>query len=409
MADLVAPETLRTIPVEKFRRVFTNDFGGVQDEQFEPDTHEFPFPVDDGNLLKGQGPDHSLADCFTIIEDGLTGNDAQLLKSALSKKLRGQNFELIGINITQIQCGSQQGIFKIDCKISREDGEMVVPFVVAIARHKNLNAFVEYDNKTISYLRESEAKSYGMEADDESYEDVASFPAHYGEHSTDDAYFYVADFADGYSEINPINTGNTDIMGSPERKFVLNHMNQNKAAEMLDPLKSAKILQDIAIHQVVTAMRCGMVLNPSLSAGDYLYNPKENRLMLHCVRDPSMVPNGFWPLFHQNVRTNLAPEVELVSYQLLQLIFWKEHNPEVKGSNYPMGEFFMMSWMDLMSTIEKLISELKLTNTQWAQVIQLIAMWRSQGIEAFEEPSVEKRTFDVERMIGLYLMQKRPA
>lgn len=110
------------IPVQRFYRAINCGGVFIQDLPFDEAEHDWPVPVDDSSIVQQSGgTPYSLAQCYEFIEDGLLANDGRLVKEAVRKVLKSSdNIVINSLQITQIQAGAQQGIFKVDCKISAD-------------------------------------------------------------------------------------------------------------------------------------------------------------------------------------------------------------------------------------------------------------------------------------------------
>lgn len=396
-------ETQSRVPVQKFYRTVNRGYTSIQDLPFDEAEHDWPVPADDGLLVQqsGEAP-YSLVQCFEFIENGLLADDGRLIKEAVQKILK--NSECIVINslqITQIQAGAQQGIFKIDCKV-RVNGspdELEIPLVGGISRYQALNNFVAYDHCTIIELRKKEALSYEMDPDDPAFAEKSFFPRHFGEYQKDGVYFYLAEYLDGYREMNLFWTGQ-------QRVFISNGLNLGKFNEHVSELESSRLLGKIFVQQLATSLRCRFILAPAFGAGDYVYSPSQDRIMLHCVRPFMATPAGFWGLVHEKATLSCDYESQLVAYQLLQLLFWKEWNLRTENGPYECGiGFLVFSIFDLIMNVEGLFKELPLSVEQWEQVFDVIAYWRNQFQNFFEIDSDEMRVLQ-KRMTDLELMMR---
>lgn len=375
-------EKQEAVPVEKFYRVLDAGGASVRDLPFDETNHDWLVEVEDGPLVRQSATAaYSLMECFNFIETGLLTDDARLPKEALKNILGREDFEINSLKITQIQAGAQQGIFRVDCGIA---ADVVVPLVVGISRHRALNEFVAYDHRTIKELRQKEAHSYAMDGDDPAFAEKSFFPKHFGEYEQDGVYFYLAEFLEGYKEINFFHTGEQDMMGEPGKFLLLNGINQGECCRRLDEFQSSEILVNIAVQQVMTALKCDFVLTPGFGAGDYVYSPEKDRVVLHCLRNAKFMKNGFWGAVDQDIQFDVDPKAQLLAHQILQLIFWKEANLEAKGVSYYQGqEGFIFSTFDLVKIIEKLISKLELTPEQWGETLGLMQFWQDQAVIFF--------------------------
>lgn len=406
-------ETQSRVPVQKFYRTVDRGYTSIRDLPFDETEHDWPVPVDDGLLVQQSGgTPYSLAQCFEFIENGLLADDGRLIKEAVQKILKNSKDIVINsLQIAQMQAGAQQGIFKIDCKVlvNGSSDELEIPLVVGISRHQALNNFVAYDHRTISELRKKEALSYGMDSEDPMFAEKSFFPRHFGEYQKDGVYFCLAEYLDGYREMNLFGTGQIDMFGAPQRVFILNGLNLGKFNEHVSERESSRLLGKIFGQQLATSLRCRFILAPTFGAGDYVYSPSQDRIMLHCVRPFMATPAGFWGLVHEKAALSCDYESRLVAYQLLQLLFWKEQNLGTENGPYEGGiGFLVFSAFDLCMSAERLFKELPLSAEQWGQVFDVIAYWRNQfqnflEIDPYEMRVLQKRMADLELVIRQFL------
>lgn len=342
------------------------------DMPFDPETHQWEMICEyDGG--------YPLEQCFQAAEEILTVNGGQVMRNGAFDALRkrGRVIEYDGFepqlqSLAIIQLGAQQGIFlaTINAQIGEEVEE--VNLVVGVARHAALREMIEEDHRTISEARRLEAESMGIDPSSiESYEE-ATYPMHYDEMVTSSgAYAWVSEFCEGCYETNMF--FEDDPSGIPmddctERVVFLNGVNLGEPSKILDQDGSLYVRLRTLIHQIRTAALIRKVLIPTFNSGDYLYDPYEDRLMLHCYRDPYTFGafDGIEELAGE-LGLDVSDKAFIVAVQMCQAVLFTETN---LSDSLGAGKYYTYHPLDIGFIINNLrdYGDEFLTHEEWGTV-----------------------------------------
>lgn len=236
-----------------------------------------------------------------------------------------------------------------------------------------MNQYVKIDHDTLKWMRRMEAQDCGIEETDPAFGERATVSKHYGDCPSENGepYFYLAEYLPDFTEINL-------FVREEYGQWLIhfNGINTMMPSKFLTVADSERILADIFIHQIETAVRTSDVLASSLGAGDYLYNRSNGRLMLSCYRHFAISENGFFAgmkSFFENRRISscFAPKAEYAAFQLLQLLTHRSKNQVRDGFESEKAHLSFPN-MSVFTSISTLIKSGLLTDEEWAQVASLI-------------------------------------
>ncbi len=330
----------------------------ITDFPFDANVHGFQIDID-----TDVSSAYSLDTAYARLEQALQANEQAMLREAIRKHLTcGEVTIQSPVTITLIQCGTQQGIFKIACTTDRGD----VALVAAMSRAEVMNDFVLHDHETLCMMRSTEATALKMDEAGEAYASVASFPVHYvaSENEESRPFFHIAPFMEGYAEVNSEAEAAEDCgIEDVDRRIIMNGYNQGTHIEIETKLESTRIRNKIAMHMLMTAIRCKMVFCPSLQAGDYIYSKEKDHLVLHCFGPNKGRENVFFGDVMRDVTVELSDgktmdqATQALAFELLTLLFWEEENNEHVQGSLNGVKYFALSSMDLFDLIRSICTD----------------------------------------------------
>lgn len=351
--------------MDRFTRVpnHTGLADRVENIPFDPQEHEW------GIECKFFDEQFSLEQCFQAAEDILTHDDGQILRNAIWNELKKRlgtacdEFEIESCVLTFIQLGGHQSIFEARSNVKIGEEREEIKLVIGVSRAQGLNPIVQGDHEKITELHHSEAVENGVDPYSIEAQETETYPMHYGGVQTQAGpYAWVSEFCEGYMEVNAAyaDAGVRTYGGDgTQRIILLNGLNQGFVGYAPDEIESTELRRRVFEHQIKTAARCSWVLSPSFQAGDYLYNPDTDRLMLHCFRDFFALRERVFKTVTENPTLNdVQIRAAAVAMQLVQIILKKDRNLTVSGDEYRIGEsdeeYYMYGPTDILEVVSRL-------------------------------------------------------
>lgn len=368
---------------------------GITEQTFDPQKHTWcgyfsstPEAWERRELI-GHGQEIEPGEVYKEIEETLRQDEHALLKQAITRETGIIDPRIGGLKITIVNRGNMQVITRVDVGIQNDQGHFVnaYPFIVILTLH-NSDAARQYsakDYQTIAKCRKDEAAALGYTEDNSKYDRrLATFPAQYGEMVTPSGYhLQLTRYMEGFHEVNMLaRQGTGSMMGDTlDRHISINEFTQRGVGRILDTEESHAIARKIMVHQFTAAVRSKVVLNPSFSAGDYLWSTREERLVLHTAPERDFDRAGsMWKFAVQNHPFPLGdrdPKIVAAAHQLLTMIMTREYNltAMVVNSEGILEDYPTYSLWDVIGFGEALANSNMLMPEEWKQVFKTMKAW----------------------------------
>lgn len=296
---------------------------------------------------------------------------AKTAENVLKSKLQGilqnylgqQELQINKVKIVPAHMGHQYMVFMVACTVEVPNGtKQVVTLALSEAMHPRMNDFIEADAKYLNEIRDRLS----------SQEDKESIlPILYTEPGTATTpALNIAPYKTGYQSVRVEIDPNSKSADPSEIAYMMVPRGHEPQLKNTNQIK--KMVLD---HELKIAVETGIPVFPSFGYGDYLIDPKTNRLLLTRYRDPRLYAQAYGTSRSHHIPPvpEMGPEcskVQAIAYQLLHIL----------NNNHYTPRFFYV-WKDLFQFLysqtevrEAAITELqgKLSAEEKQQLIQLL-------------------------------------
>lgn len=371
------------------------DSNNFTSEAFDPSVHTWArfynmSDVEWGDRVKSTSgrEDASPEKIFEEVEATLAMENKRLLREAIAKETGVLDSNVTEIKMTLVNRGVMQAILRIDIEFNAPENKKQNLSLIGIVTLDNSEKAQQYSQKDyalIAKLRQQEASAVGLTEDDPTYgSQIATFPSRDGEALTPNGHhLQLASLLQGFYEVNlRVHAGGFKNGGRVDRAVVINKWTQGAVGEILTGRNAESVVRDIINHQLTTAMRCHTAIAPSFSAGDYLYNPEEKRLVLHTAPEREHGEEGdLWRKINKQYpfpQGSVSPKIYYAAFQILHMLTAHEGNLYTLSQNKNASHNSVYTYE--IETIVGALGDMSknpdlLSRVEWREVAKLLPRW----------------------------------
>lgn len=326
---------------------------------------------------------------FEEVEATLALDDKRLLREAIAKETGVLDANVTEMKVTLVNRGVMQAILKIDvkfCTFAVKKQSISLIGIVTLHDGKKAQEYSQKDYNVIAKLRQKEASSIGLIENDPTYgRQFATFPPRDGEAITPNGHhLQLTRLLEGFYEVNlkTRNIGGRGMVNKVDRSLVINRWTQGALSEVLNGKESESLSRDIINHQLTTAIKCNVVLAPSFSAGDYLYNPEEKRLVLHTAPEREHDEEcDLWRKINKQYlfpQGSVDPKIYYAAFQILHMLTTHDGNLYTLSNdeNAPQPSVYTYGIETIVGALEDMSKNPDLlSRAEWREVAKLLPRW----------------------------------